>query len=90
MQETRTPPTQAELRRAEIIRILRESRGLSSAELGRRIGKSEGLIRHIELGSRRANLAVCLAVASALDVPVARIVGDEIAAIIADEPAQAL
>lgn len=70
------------------IRALREPRGLTSAELGRAIGKSEALIRHIERGERHASLVICQAIASVLKVPVAAITvkGYER---IADKPAKA-
>lgn len=79
-----TPPTPG-----EIIRILRESHSLSAAELGRRIGKSEATITAIERGERRATLPVCIDIARVLDVPVDRIVGQKIAAVIDPQPAEA-
>lgn len=86
MQDTPTPGT--EEARGAIIRMLRESRGLSSADLGRMVGRSDSLIRRIELGSLRANLGICMAIATALEIPVARIVGDDVAKIIDPRPAQ--
>jgi transcriptional regulator with XRE-family HTH domain len=71
------------------IRLLRESRGLASDELGRLIGKSGSLVRLIELGRKRATLHVCVEIARVLDVPVARLVGEQLAAIIADQPTAA-
>lgn len=68
------------------IRVLRESRDLSAAELGRLIGKSEPMVTAIERGERRATPAICLAVATALDVPLATIVGDQLAAILDPQP----
>jgi DNA-binding XRE family transcriptional regulator len=47
------------------------------------------MITAIERGERGASLDFCLAIAVALDVPVARIVGKKIAAIIDPEPAKA-
>lgn len=71
------------------IRVLRESRSLSSDELGRLIGKSGTLIRLIEVGRRRATIPACVDIARVLEVDVARIVGADVAAIIEPQPAGA-
>lgn len=72
-----------------IIRTLRESRGLTSDELGEAIGVTGGQVRHIERGLRRASLANCVAIARELDAPLATIVGEETAAIIEAQPDRA-
>jgi transcriptional regulator with XRE-family HTH domain len=84
-----TPSHDWESAAGHIIRMLRESRGLTSDELGQAIGVTAGHIRHIERGERRPRLDHCQAIASHLGVPVARIVGEEVAALIAPLPAQA-
>lgn len=72
-----------------IIRTLRESRGLTSDELGQAIGVTGGQVRHIERALRRASLANCVAIAKALGTPLSTIVGEEVAAIIEAQPAKA-
>ena len=80
------------MRVGAIIRTLRESRGLTSAELGRAIGVTEGHVRHIEVGRRRATLVNCVAIADALGAPLAMLVGEEVAALVGQlrpQPARA-
>lgn len=84
-----TPSQDWESEAGQIIRTLRESRGLSSDELGQAIGVSGGYIRNMEIGGRRPRLVYCQAIADFFEIPVSRIVGDKIAAIIDPQPAQA-
>jgi transcriptional regulator with XRE-family HTH domain len=55
------------------IKALRGAYGLTAAELGRLVGKSEALITAIERGERHATPAVCRSVADGLGVPLAAI-----------------
>lgn len=68
-----TDPEPEDIRRGATIRALRELHGLSSDELGALIGKSGQLIRHIEVGRRRATLDVCRAIAEKFRLPLAAI-----------------
>lgn len=68
-----TAPDPENVRVGATIRALREPRGLTAAELGRAIGKSEDLITAIERGERRATIVNCQAIANVLKVPVAAI-----------------
>lgn len=73
------------VRRGATIRVLRQMHGLSAAELGRLVGRSDRSITSIERGERPADLPICRAIANALKIPVAAIAienYDEIA----DEP----
>jgi transcriptional regulator with XRE-family HTH domain len=78
MQET--PVSDKPDRNAEDIRIgatikaLRDKSGLTPAELGRAIGKSDKLIQAIERGDRKATPQVCRRVADQLGVALAAIV----------------
>lgn len=56
------------------IKALRDKSGLSRAELGRAIGKSDKLIEAIERGDRKATPQVCRRIADQLDVALAAIV----------------
>lgn len=71
--ETSTAPAPEDVRVGATIRALRELHGLTAAELGRAIGKSEPLITAIERGDRHATLAVCRAIAGKLGLPLAAI-----------------
>jgi transcriptional regulator with XRE-family HTH domain len=57
-----------------VIQALREKTGLSRAELGRAIGRSDKLIQKIETGQRRAIPEVRVAIAETLRVPLAAII----------------
>lgn len=57
-----------------VIQALREKTGLSRAELGRAIGKSDKLIQKIETGERRALPETCVAIAETLRVPLAALI----------------
>lgn len=57
-----------------VIQALREKTGLSRAELGRAIGRSDKLIQKIETGERRAIPEVRVAIAGTLGVPLAAII----------------
>jgi transcriptional regulator with XRE-family HTH domain len=55
------------------IKALRDKSGLTPAELGRAIGKSDKLIQAIERGERHATPPVCRRIADTLQVPLAAI-----------------
>ena len=61
----------------ELIREIREKKGISSAELGRRIGMSRSYMSRIELGNRPIKLDVLLKIAEVLDTPIEYFVTDE-------------
>lgn len=60
-----------DIRVGAIVRALREAHGLTAIELGRAIGKSEGLITAIERGFRHATPQVCRVLADRFRVPLA-------------------
>jgi len=70
-------PSPDDVHTGAIIRALRQSRGLSPAELAGLIGKSEPLVTAIERGQRRATPQVCEGLAEALRVPLAAITKPE-------------
>lgn len=51
------------------IKTIRELRGISQGELGRRIGKPHHYLSNIEAGRRGASIEVATQIAKALDVP---------------------
>ena len=61
----------------ELIRDIRERKGISSAELGRRIGMSRSYMSRIELGDRPIKLDVLIKIAEVLDTPIEYFVTDE-------------
>ena len=62
-----------DIRVGATIKALRDKSGLTCAELGRAIGKSDQLIQAIERADRHATPEVCRKVADALGVPLAAI-----------------
>jgi transcriptional regulator with XRE-family HTH domain len=70
-----TPPPE-DVRVGATIRELRRAYGLTAAQLGRAIGKSEDLITAIERGERHATIANCRAIADFIKIPVAAIIID--------------
>jgi transcriptional regulator with XRE-family HTH domain len=67
-----TPPPE-DVRVGATIRELRRAYGLTAAQLGRAIGKSEDLITAIERGERHATIANCRAIAGVINIPIAAI-----------------
>lgn len=61
---------------AHNIRLLRERRGLSLAELARRAGLAKQTLSRLEQGSGNPTVDTLFAIAAALRVPVARLVAD--------------
>ena len=65
------------------IRELRVHRGMSQAELAERIGKKRSAVGNYESGAREPDLNTLRALAGALNVPVAALLGGD-----GDEPRQ--
>lgn len=61
----------------ELIREIREKKGISSAELGRRIGMSRSYMSRIELGDRPVKLDILSKIAEVLDTPIEYFVSDD-------------
>ncbi|BDG27217.1 MULTISPECIES: helix-turn-helix domain-containing protein [Thermus] len=53
----------------QLLRTLREERGLSQGALAKKIGVTQGYIHQLERGIRRPSIRVLLRLAQALDVP---------------------
>lgn len=85
MPATTTAPDPENARRGATIREFRRLHGLTSAELGRLVDRSDRSITSIERGERPADVAICRAIADALKIPVAAIVIENYADI-ADAP----
>jgi transcriptional regulator with XRE-family HTH domain len=74
MQDTDTDTRDPEdIRVGATIRALREAYGLTAAQMGRLIGKSEALVTAVERGDRGATPEVCRAIADNLKIPLAAI-----------------
>lgn len=61
----------------DLIREIREKKGISSAELGRRIGMSRSYMSRIELGDRPVKLDILSKIAEVLDTPIEYFVSDD-------------
>lgn len=69
MQPSPTPRRRRAKQPKDVIRKLRQTAGLSQAELARRAGLSRSLICEIESGRRGITPATQLLIAGVLDVP---------------------
>ncbi len=61
------------------VRVFREHRGISGAELGRRVGLDQSTISNIETGKTHGTLATTVRIARALGVDLANLVPADLA-----------
>ncbi len=74
------PVTEADLRVAHQLRLLRKRRGITLMRLAETLGVSYQAVQHYEAGQARIAAGRLVEIARVLDVPVAALFGDEDAA----------